>query len=155
MAGVAALAGFVFIFVGLIGGGLEVKEVRIPQLPLIPRAGCFVVGCALIALALLKPDIFNAPTEVLSASTCGDKAIKDLGTDITTHVTTVDEVKRVLQHVGMYNGEIDNKPDCAYFKAVAEFQHSQGIDADGLVGPVTYKKLREAFPELFSRAKVN
>jgi murein L,D-transpeptidase YcbB/YkuD len=41
----------------------------------------------------------------------------------------------------MYNGQIDNTPDCAYFKAVAEFQQSRDIDADGLVGPATYKKL--------------
>jgi hypothetical protein len=124
MTGVAILAGFALIVVGLIGGGLEVKEVRVPQLPLAPRAGCFVVGCVLIALGLFKPDLFTQgqppepkEKEVLSASTCANKAIKDLGTDITTHVTTVEEVKSVLRLIGMYDGEINDAPDCAYFKA--------------------------------------
>jgi hypothetical protein len=49
----------------------------------------------------------------------------------------------------MYAGPINNETDAAYFQAVGEFQRSQNIAQDGLVGPDTLKKLQAAWPEIF------
>jgi hypothetical protein len=55
------VAGLALIVVAVLGGGLEIKEVKIPVLPTIPRALSFTVGCVLLALCLLDPDLFRQP----------------------------------------------------------------------------------------------
>jgi hypothetical protein len=54
-----SIVGLALIVVGVLGGGLEIKEVKIPVLPTIPRALSFAVGCVLIALCLLDPEPFK------------------------------------------------------------------------------------------------
>jgi hypothetical protein len=53
------IVGLALIVVGVLGGGHEIKEVKIPVLPTIPRALSFAVGCVLIALCLLDPEPFK------------------------------------------------------------------------------------------------
>ncbi len=55
------VAGLALIVVAVLGGGLEIKEVKIPVLPTVPRALSFTVGCVLLALCLLDPKLFNQP----------------------------------------------------------------------------------------------
>jgi hypothetical protein len=50
--------GLGLIIVAIIGGGIEVKEIKIPSLGLVPRILSFVPGCGLLALYLLDPEIF-------------------------------------------------------------------------------------------------
>jgi hypothetical protein len=147
-ASIMLIAGLVLIAVGLVGGGIEVKEVKIPPLPMVPRIASFGVGCILLGLVVFDPNIFSPVT------TSADKPGKqDLCTAITNHLIEVSDVKRILQHLKMYQGPITNEATPGYFQVVAEFQHSRNIVQDGLVGGETLGKLREAWPEFFEKAK--
>jgi Putative peptidoglycan binding domain len=153
---ITLLAGLVLIVVGLLGGGIEAKEIKIPQLPAVPRTACFFVGCILVGLVLFDPALFvqaqppeQKPPTANSISP-PDTRPRELGAAIKTHLTTVTQVKSALKNLGMYGGNTnDANPDDDYFKAVANFQRSRNIVQDGLVGGETYGKLREAAPELF------
>lgn len=160
IASITLLVGLALIVVALLGGGVEAKEIKIPQLPLIPRAASFGVGCLLVSLVLVDPALFaplQPPETNLSANSNILPVTKppELGAAIKTHLITVIEVKMVLRSLGMYDGEIDNNPDNAYFKAVANFQRSRNIAQDGLVGGETYPKLREAAPVLLGEKLTN
>lgn len=57
------VAGLALIVVAVLGGGLEIKEVRIPVLPTVPRALSFTVGCVLLAYAfLIRSFLINHPS---------------------------------------------------------------------------------------------
>ena len=47
------------ILVALLGGGIEVKEVKVPPLPLFPRATTFIFGCVLVAAVLFDTSLFT------------------------------------------------------------------------------------------------
>ncbi|HLN37758.1 MAG TPA: peptidoglycan-binding protein [Xanthobacteraceae bacterium] len=142
-ASITLIAGLALIVVGLVGGGIQIKEITIPQLPMVPRAACFLIGCILTALVIyLNPKLF-LPSQP-------DKR-DDLGTAITNHLIDVHDVKRVLKQLGIYLGPINNEPEPAYFQAVANFQQSRNIGQNGLVDGETYGKLREAWPEFFGQ----
>jgi hypothetical protein len=51
--------GLALIVIALLGGGIEVREIKIPALQIVPRVLSFFTGCALLALCLLRPDIFQ------------------------------------------------------------------------------------------------
>jgi Putative peptidoglycan binding domain len=146
---ITLLASLVLIVVALFGGGIEVKEVKIPPLPIVPRAASFLVGCILLGLVLFDRPLLEPQPKPGDTTTPEKK--RDLGTAITNHMIEVREVKRILQQLGFYVGAITNEPDDAYFQAVANFQNAQHIDQDGLVGAQTYGKLREAWPEYFGQ----
>jgi uncharacterized protein YecT (DUF1311 family) len=137
-ASMTLIAGLALIVVGLIGGGIQIKELTIPPLPMIPRLASFLIGCILTALVFFDHDLFS--------SSQTDKR-DDLGTAITNHLIDVRDVKKILKQLGMYHGPINNEPDPAYFIAVANFQQSRNIGPDGLVDGETYGKLREALPQ--------
>jgi Putative peptidoglycan binding domain len=162
LAFITLAAGLLLIIVGLLGGGIEVKEVKIPPVPPIPRTASFIVGCVLAGLVLLFPALFGSTqTDVPGQKTTqtqtevpgqklpqGDKP--ELGSAITRHLVEVHDVKEVLQHLGMYPpGPTNNEPGDAYFQAVANFQRSRNLVQDGLVGGETFGKLRDAWPEHF------
>lgn len=52
---IAFSAGLFLIVVAVIGGGLEVKEVKIPSLGLVPRLLSFGLGCILVGICVLRP----------------------------------------------------------------------------------------------------
>jgi hypothetical protein len=153
---ITLLAGFGLIIVGLVGGGLEVKEVKIPSLSLLPRAASFLIGCALIGLVFLQPGLFSShdassAEQPLSSAQNNQLSSnkRELGADI-PNLLQVSDVKKILKRLGYYDGKtLDNDPDDAYFQAVANFQRDKEIKQDGLVGPETYAKLREAAPWWF------
>lgn len=142
-ASITLIAGLALIVVGLVGGGIQIKELTIPPLPIVPRLASILIGCILTALVIyLNPSLF-LPSQP-------DKR-DDLGTAITNHLTDVHDVKKGLKQLGMYFGSIDNEPGPAYFQAVATFQQSRNIGVDGLVDGETYGKLRQALPEVFGQ----
>jgi hypothetical protein len=53
------IVGLGLVILAIIGGGLEIKEIKIPPLPMIPRVLSGIVGCALVALRLFDPNIFQ------------------------------------------------------------------------------------------------
>ena len=54
---------------------------------------------------------------------------------------TVNEVQTALKNAGFYVGNIDGKLGPNTKKAITEFQKSQGLVADGKVGPKTWDLL--------------
>ena|SRR5258708_7040160 len=151
------LVGLALIVVAIVGGGIEIKEVKIPTLPVVPRTLSFIVGCTLLAVCVLSPQILQqlsnqqSPPEPKAA----EKAVITsnepfLGAAIKNRLITVRDVKVVLRCDGKYTGPIDDQPNDSYLQAVAAFQLSRKITADGYVGPETYAKLRESWPEYFA-----
>ena len=76
------MVGLALIVIALLGGGFEVKEIKLPVLGLFPRLLSFVTGTVLVSLYVLRPEILPpdghaqtktsqdpAPTATLSAST--------------------------------------------------------------------------------------
>jgi hypothetical protein len=164
------LIGLALIIVAIFGGGLVIKEVKIPTLPLVPRTMSFAAGAVLIGLCLTFPQIFPSPdaadsknTPVETTGSVGNVTVRAdanggerfLGTAIKNYRITVREVKVILRHLGKYNGSIDDEATEYYFQAVADFQIAQKIEADGYVGPVTYAMLREAWPDYFASKVAN
>jgi uncharacterized protein YecT (DUF1311 family) len=62
------IAGLSLIVVGLVGGGIEVKELKLPQISMLPRAASFLVGCILTALALFDQKLLSPPQPDLPAA---------------------------------------------------------------------------------------
>ena len=52
------LVGLALIVIGLLGGGIEVKEIKIPALGIFPRVVSFGTGIAILALCFFLRDIF-------------------------------------------------------------------------------------------------
>jgi hypothetical protein len=63
IASIAFVAGLALIALGVFGGGFETKIMRIPPLPTILRAACFIFGCILSGLVLFKPSWFEQPKQ--------------------------------------------------------------------------------------------
>jgi hypothetical protein len=126
---VAFLAGLAMVIVAVVGGGVEIKDLKIPTLPLASRVASFALGCVLIILALtpgvtdrVNPSLGIAPTAVAPATAPPstpqatglgnpqertEKKPKQLGAAITNGVITVRDVKMVPNHEGYYKGSID------------------------------------------------
>jgi hypothetical protein len=147
------LIGIGLIVVAAFGGGIEFKDAKFPTLPFLPRIMTSMVGCGLLVLCQF-PHIFPNPDATNPVS--GAKltlSSRAPGADIQNGVTTIREVKTVLRHLGRYSGALNDDLDDLYQQAVADFQISESIDADGMVGPVTYQRLRQAWPEHFESVK--
>ncbi|MDD5195039.1 MAG: peptidoglycan-binding domain-containing protein [Candidatus Omnitrophica bacterium] len=52
-------------------------------------------------------------------------------------------IQTALKNAGFYNGEIDGKIGKMTMAAIEEFQKSNGLKADGKVGPQTWSKLKK------------
>jgi hypothetical protein len=50
------IVGLALIVLAIIGGGLEIKEIKVPTLPIIPRALSFVLGGTLIVVSMFYPN---------------------------------------------------------------------------------------------------
>ena len=50
---------------------------------------------------------------------------------------------RILRDIGLYSGPVDQPDRATLAEGLKEFQRSQGIPADGVLGPLTALKLRE------------
>ena len=158
------LAGLALIIIGSFGGGIEVKEIKIPTLPTFSRALSLAFGIVLLVLGIGFPQLFPNPQIAAASSTQSASSVRVeekaktaadekpkawLGAVIENHVITISDVKRILRHLGKYSGPINDDVDDAYKQAIADFQVSQNLDADTYVGPNTYRKMREAWPDFF------
>ncbi len=56
-------------------------------------------------------------------------------------IITISAAKKLLQEEGFYKGPIDDNDDDAFIEAIRQFQKSQGMNADGLLGLSTLKPL--------------
>jgi hypothetical protein len=166
---IAFCAGLALIIVSLLGGGIEVKEVKVPPLPLFPRAATFIVGCVLVAAVLFDTALFTqydpkSPAGATQPDKTGTEANSIakpttekpvvLGYAITNHFIEVQDVKRILRHANFFAGPINSEPTSDYFQAVIDFQNSKHVTVDGLVGGETLVKLKETWPEYFEQSKV-
>lgn len=131
------IAGLALISVGILGGGIEIKEVKIPQLSIFPRSASFIIGCLLTVWVLMFQEQ-------------ADKR-DDLGSAIADRSIDVQGVKSSLKQLGLYSGPIDGKPEPAYFAAIGSFQQSRHIEPSGLVDHGTLQKLRRGLAELPSK----
>lgn len=52
------MVGLALIVIALLGGGIEVKEIKIPALGIFPRVISFTMGIAILALCFFWPEIF-------------------------------------------------------------------------------------------------
>lgn len=55
------------------------------------------------------------------------------------------DIQNALKNAGFYKGEIDGKIGSGTKKATSEFQESQGLVADGVMGSKTWAKLKVYF----------
>lgn len=62
--------------------------------------------------------------------------------DVTAKMTTRN-IQLALKKAGFYQGDIDGKVGKATTKAIREFQKSNGLNADGIIGKQTWSKLRQ------------
>lgn len=68
-----------------------------------------------------------------------------------SHGPGVQQLQEALSHRGIYVGPIDGLYGPLTVQAVAQFQHSVGLPADGIVGAATQAKLRAAAVAPLSR----
>ncbi|MBF0216667.1 MAG: peptidoglycan-binding protein [Candidatus Omnitrophica bacterium] len=55
---------------------------------------------------------------------------------------TAKNIQKALKNAGFYSGEIDGKIGKGTRKAVREFQGSEGLKVDGIVGKKTWSRLQ-------------
>lgn len=63
--------GLALIVVGLVGGGVEIKEIKIPTLPIIPRVLVLLLGAVLAGASIWAPQFFegNPPNQKVADAT--------------------------------------------------------------------------------------
>src|SRR5882762_681589 len=113
------LVGLALIVVAIVGGGIEIKEIKIPTLPIVPRTLSFIVGCTLLAVCVLSPQILqqlsnqqSSPEPKVAAEKAAITSNEPfLGAAIKNRLVTVRDVKLVLRHDGKYTGPIDDQPN--------------------------------------------
>jgi murein L,D-transpeptidase YcbB/YkuD len=54
----------------------------------------------------------------------------------------VEELQRLLQSQKLYNGPVDGKYSDQVKNAVTEYQKANGIDSDGVAGPLTLRSMK-------------
>lgn len=74
-----------------------------------------------------------------------------IGAAIRDHFITVHDAKTVLDHLQLHTGPINDVADDAFRREIVDFQWSQHITPDGYVGPLTYAKMRDLWPEHFKQ----
>ena len=69
-------------------------------------------------------------------------AAKNSANDIIRVAAAPEKVQAALKAAGVYNGKVDGRIGPATKAAVVEFQKSQGLKADGVVGRKTWDALK-------------
>lgn len=64
------------------------------------------------------------------------------GNDIIRVAVAPENVQAALKAAGFYNGKVDGKIGAGTRAAVIQFQRSQGLNADGVIGPKTWDVLK-------------
>jgi peptidoglycan hydrolase-like protein with peptidoglycan-binding domain len=56
-------------------------------------------------------------------------------------IITIHQAKELLMSKGFYKGPVDDTDDDSFIAAIRKFQDAEGLMKDGLLGPVTARKL--------------
>ena len=64
------------------------------------------------------------------------------GNDIIRVAVAPEKIQAALKAAGFYNGKVDGKIGAGTKAAIVQFQRSQGLNADGVVGPKTWDVLK-------------
>ncbi|MDO8675842.1 MAG: peptidoglycan-binding domain-containing protein [Candidatus Omnitrophota bacterium] len=90
-----------------------------------------------------RVDASKAPAAAESSVPAGESAVavKD-GNNIIRVAATPEKVQAALKAAGFYNGRVDGKIGAGTKAAIVQFQRSQGLNADGVVGPKTWDVLK-------------
>jgi len=70
-----------------------------------------------------------------------DATSMELSAPVTTDKPTNKDIQQALKNAGVYNGSVDGSLGPKSKKAIRDFQTQNGLNADGKVGPRTWKKL--------------
>jgi hypothetical protein len=109
----------------------------------------FLVGVGLISqfdtqkIAMMARDPQTLPAIYSLSASSADAAT-------TNRPISVADTKSVLQHLGLYEGPIDDRWDATAQAGLARFQKEKGLAPDGTPGARTAAALRDAWPEHFS-----
>jgi hypothetical protein len=90
------IAGLVFLFVAVVGGGITAKEVTIPSVPLWGRCAAAVVGIALVGVGIFLPTLGIAPT---SASCRNSKNLPNVASVVRSEA----DARSFLSSSGFFN----------------------------------------------------
>jgi hypothetical protein len=143
---------------------LEPAETDAERGPLLTRRSAVVGLVALIALVVLLAGLAAAgvfsssspkPPPIITTTpaatttpppTTTTAAVQVPTTPLTTGAkgTQVKQLQRVLKRLGDYTGTVDGDYGPATQQAVAAFQKSAGLTADGIAGPQTLRALARA-----------
>lgn len=72
------------------------------------------------------------------------------GPAVANGLISIADTKSVLQHLGFYQGSIDDQWDATAQAGLAKFQKEKGLVPEGRLGTRTAAALRDAWPEHFS-----
>ena len=85
--------------------------------------------------------VFEPKVETVSTSVSTQQAKLEPLPPAGPYKPTVNEIQTALKNAGFYSGTVDGKLGPNTKKAITEFQKSQGLVADGKVGPKTWDLL--------------
>lgn len=91
--------------------------------------------------SLNESKVFEPKVEVASTAAPTQQAKLEPLPPAGPYKPTVNEVQTALKNAGFYSGTVDGKIGPNTKKAITEFQKSQGLVADGKVGPKTWDLL--------------
>jgi hypothetical protein len=90
------IAGLIFLFVAVIGGGITAKEVTIPSVPIWGRCAAAVVGLALIGVGVFLPTLSTTPA---SASCRNSKNLPNVASVVRSEA----DARNFLTSAGFFN----------------------------------------------------
>ncbi len=93
--------------------------------------------------SLNESKVFEPKTEAVSIAVPTQQAKLEPLPPAGPYKPTVNEIQTALQNAGFYSGAVDGKLGPNTKKAITEFQKSQGLVADGKVGPKTWDVLNK------------
>ena len=84
------------------------------------------------------------PSKVAGAWTAKERAAAQANSDSGVSADTIREAQTLLKKLGIYGGEITGNAGAKTTAAIKEFQKRKGLSQDGVAGPETMKRLRDA-----------
>jgi peptidoglycan hydrolase-like protein with peptidoglycan-binding domain len=90
----------------------------------------------------LEAHNLSAPiNSTVSTSLPMDTTSMELSAAVPTDKPTNKDIQQALKNAGVYSGSVDGSLGPKSKKAIRDFQTQNGLNADGKVGPRTWKKL--------------
>lgn len=137
---IAFSAGLFLIVMSVLGGGIEVKEIRIPNLGLMPRIVTFFLGSGLIGICILWPELLTK-TERLEEPVSAPQVDHS---HLNTLLTTNEHFYKLVNSTEV--GATFDYPNNIFSVDSTESVHHELILRDG-EGNVRVKITRTALPD--------